>query len=129
MTDSPVLLEATDGVATITLNRPDAMNSLDVATKLALLDAVRQVADESELLLLAVLPEARGRGIGSRLLQRFVDDGSRAGLKKLHLEVRDGNDAVALYRRHDFTVEGRRSNYYKGTDGQVRDALTMVRFL
>lgn len=90
---------------------------------------VRQVADESELLLLAVLPEARGRGIGSRLLQRFVEDGCNAGLKKLHLEVRDGNDAVELYRRHDFTIEGRRSKYYRGSDGQVRDALTMVRFL
>ena len=30
---SPVLLEVADGVATVTFNRPDAMNSLDVATK------------------------------------------------------------------------------------------------
>ena len=68
---------------------------------------VRQVADESELLLLAVLPQARGRGIGSSLLGRFVEKGRQAGLRRLHLEVRDGNDAVELYRRHDFTVEGR----------------------
>lgn len=90
---------------------------------------VRQVADESELLLLAVLPDARGNGIGSHLLRRFVDEGSQAGLKKLHLEVREGNDAVELYRRHDFNVEGRRTKYYKGSDGQHHDALTMVRFL
>jgi 2-(1,2-epoxy-1,2-dihydrophenyl)acetyl-CoA isomerase len=37
---SPVLLDVTDGVATITLNRPDAMNSLDVAMKEALLETV-----------------------------------------------------------------------------------------
>src|SRR4051812_35808371 len=43
---SPVLLEVVDGVATVTLNRPDAMNSLDVATKEALLAALRQVADD-----------------------------------------------------------------------------------
>ena len=36
--DQPVLLDVADGVATITLNRPDAMNSLDVATKELLLD-------------------------------------------------------------------------------------------
>jgi 2-(1,2-epoxy-1,2-dihydrophenyl)acetyl-CoA isomerase len=42
----PVLLDVTDGVATITLNRPDAMNSLDVATKEALLEAVRAVAGD-----------------------------------------------------------------------------------
>ena len=90
---------------------------------------VRQVADESELLLLAVRPEARRHGIGTRLLQRCVEDASRAGLKKLHLEVREGNQAVDLYRENQFTVEGRRNKYYRGTNGQVRDALTMVRFL
>jgi len=43
---SPVLLDLTEGVATITLNRPDAMNSLDVATKQALLETVRAVAED-----------------------------------------------------------------------------------
>lgn len=47
MTDAPVLLDLADGVATITLNRPDAMNSLDVATKELLLDVVRRVADDA----------------------------------------------------------------------------------
>jgi 2-(1,2-epoxy-1,2-dihydrophenyl)acetyl-CoA isomerase len=43
---SPVLLEVADGVATVTFNRPDAMNSLDVATKEALLDALHRVAGD-----------------------------------------------------------------------------------
>ncbi len=42
--DAPVLLDFTDGVATITINRPGAMNSLDVATKELLLETVRRVA-------------------------------------------------------------------------------------
>ena len=46
--NDPVLLDVSDGVATITLNRPDAMNSLDVAAKEALLDAVRSVADDPD---------------------------------------------------------------------------------
>jgi 2-(1,2-epoxy-1,2-dihydrophenyl)acetyl-CoA isomerase len=46
MTDAPVLLDLADGVATITLNRPDAMNSLDIATKELLLDVVTRVADD-----------------------------------------------------------------------------------
>lgn len=45
MTDAPVLLDVADGVATITLHRPEAMNSLDVATKVLLLEILRQVAD------------------------------------------------------------------------------------
>ena len=42
---APVLLDVTDGIATITLNRPEAMNSLDVATKVSLLETVRSVAE------------------------------------------------------------------------------------
>ena len=39
-----VLHEVSDGLATITLNRPEAMNALDIATKVALRDAVRSAA-------------------------------------------------------------------------------------
>ncbi|GEP39514.1 enoyl-CoA hydratase [Nocardioides psychrotolerans] len=46
MTDAPVLLDVTDGVATITLNRPDAMNSLDIATKVLLREIVQTVAED-----------------------------------------------------------------------------------
>ncbi|MEP9363941.1 enoyl-CoA hydratase-related protein [Nocardioides sp. CN2-186] len=46
MSESPVLLDIADGVATITLNRPEAYNSLDVATKELLLEIVQQVADD-----------------------------------------------------------------------------------
>jgi 2-(1,2-epoxy-1,2-dihydrophenyl)acetyl-CoA isomerase len=44
--DAPVLLDLSEGVATITLNRPDAMNSLDVATKVLLRETVQQVAED-----------------------------------------------------------------------------------
>ncbi len=46
MTDSPVVLDVTDGVGTITINRPAAYNSLDIATKELLLATVQQVADD-----------------------------------------------------------------------------------
>ena len=41
MTDSPVLLDVTDGVATITLNRPQAYNSLNIETKELLRDTIQ----------------------------------------------------------------------------------------
>ncbi|MBU1801802.1 MAG: enoyl-CoA hydratase/isomerase family protein [Actinobacteria bacterium] len=43
---APVLLDVTDGVATITLNRPDAMNSLNIATKELLVEITAQVAKD-----------------------------------------------------------------------------------
>jgi 2-(1,2-epoxy-1,2-dihydrophenyl)acetyl-CoA isomerase len=39
----PLLVEHADGVATLTLNRPDSLNSLDLALKEALRDALAQV--------------------------------------------------------------------------------------
>jgi ribosomal-protein-alanine N-acetyltransferase len=86
----------------------------------------RTVADESELLLLAVARTAQGRGIGTTLLGRFLDDGRRAGLGRLHLEVRDGNRAVDFYRRHGFAPVGRRIDYYRGSDSMRYDAITMA---
>jgi len=41
-----VLVEISDGVATITMNRPAALNSLTVEAKEALLDAARRVSDD-----------------------------------------------------------------------------------
>jgi ribosomal-protein-alanine N-acetyltransferase len=87
----------------------------------------RHVADEAELLLIGVVPEARGQGIAGALVDRFVADSVAAGASHLHLEVRDGNPAVSLYRHHRFTVAGRRPKYYRGPGGELFDALTMVR--
>jgi 2-(1,2-epoxy-1,2-dihydrophenyl)acetyl-CoA isomerase len=42
----PVLCDVADQIATITFNRPGSMNSLDLATKEALLDATRTVGDD-----------------------------------------------------------------------------------
>jgi ribosomal-protein-alanine N-acetyltransferase len=43
--------------------------------------------------------------------------------------VRDGNPAVSLYEKHGFRIAARRSKYYRGTNGEMFDALTMVRTL
>jgi 2-(1,2-epoxy-1,2-dihydrophenyl)acetyl-CoA isomerase len=41
-----VLYDVTDGLATITINRPEAMNAMDIVTKAALRDAVRAAASD-----------------------------------------------------------------------------------
>jgi 2-(1,2-epoxy-1,2-dihydrophenyl)acetyl-CoA isomerase len=70
MTD-PVLLDVTDGVATITMNRPDAMNSLDVATKQALLDAVRSAADDAAVRCVVLTGTGRAFCVGQDLKQHI----------------------------------------------------------
>ncbi|HEX8420852.1 MAG TPA: GNAT family N-acetyltransferase [Sphingomonas sp.] len=90
---------------------------------------VRSVADEAELLLLAVDPPYRRRGVATALLRGIVDDGRAGGVADLHLEVRAGNDAVRLYTAHGFAKVGERRGYYRGKTGQVYDAHTYRRAL
>lgn len=87
----------------------------------------RVVAGEAELLLLAVKRSAQSRGVGQSLLDRFTDIAKSRGAHRLHLEVREGNRAIRLYRRAGFSEVGRRHNYYNGRDGEVYDALTLAR--
>jgi ribosomal-protein-alanine N-acetyltransferase len=104
-----------------------------VAVTLALVDdrpagfaMTRTVLDETELLLLAVDPARRRRGIGASLLRAVRADCALAGVRALHLEVRDGNPAVALYTGQGFTKVGERRGYYKGPGGRDFDAHTYM---
>ena len=86
----------------------------------------RTVAGEAELLLLAVTPDHQGRGVGRLLLDEFVERARGAGASRVHLEVRDGNPAVEMYRRAGFAPAGRRERYYRGNDGRQYDAITLA---
>ena len=86
----------------------------------------RSVANESELLLLAVLPRLHRQGVGTRLLDDFVDQARADGMARVHLEVRDGNPAVGMYRRAGFSPVGRRSKYYRAPSGCRFDAITLA---
>ena len=86
----------------------------------------RSVVDESELLLLAVAPDHRRRGIGRGLLHNFLERARTDGATRAHLEVRDGNPAIEMYRGAGFTPIGRRRNYYHTSDGRQFDALTFA---
>ncbi|MGE5224311.1 MAG: GNAT family N-acetyltransferase [Omnitrophica WOR_2 bacterium] len=57
------------------------------------------------LLYIAVLPESRSKGIGKILVQAFLEESARQGLKRVNLTTsRDGNDEVhAFYQRLNFT--------------------------
>ncbi|WP_447756546.1 GNAT family N-acetyltransferase [Sphingopyxis fribergensis] len=90
--------------------------------------AARIAGPESELLLLAVDPHHRGRGIGALLMDDWQAWATEQGTEEYFLEMRADNDAVYLYQRAGFSECGRRSAYYRGNDGVVRDAVTMRRF-
>lgn len=90
----------------------------------------RRIADEAELMLVAVTPDARGSGIGRMLLDGAMTEARRRGASRMFLEVRANNDgALALYKAGGFDAVGRRANYYRGATGERFDAITLARDL
>ena len=85
----------------------------------------RAIADEAELLLLAVPPDQRRSGVGRRMLQAVAEEARVRGAVKLHLEMREGNPALHLYSAAGFQQVGRRPAYYRGKDGSAFDAITL----
>lgn len=63
----PVIVDRHGGVATLTLNRPDAMNALDVATKESLLTLLRQVADDPAVRCVVLRGSGRAFCVGQDL--------------------------------------------------------------
>ena len=85
----------------------------------------RTMADEAEILNLAVDSTRRRRGIGSRLMKDALAACKAAGVKKVFLEVRDSNqEAQKFYLRMGFTEVGRRREYYSRP---LEDALVLAR--
>ena len=84
----------------------------------------RLVADQFEILNLAVERASRRRGIATQLVRAMLEDAQGAAARQVFLEVRTSNEgAIALYARLGFRVWGRRVKYYRDP---VEDALMLV---
>lgn len=71
MTDQPVTYAVSDGVATITLDRPEAMNSLNLATKEALRDAVVRAAEDESVRCVVLTGTGRAFCVGQDLKEHI----------------------------------------------------------
>ena len=68
----------------------------------------------ADLLTIATIPAARGRGIASLMLTELVSTAQQAGCPDVLLEVRQSNEAAQrLYTGHGFVLIGRRRRYYQ----------------
>ena len=86
----------------------------------------RHALEEEELLLFAVAPDHRRKGLGLSMLVNLALAARERGAKRLLLEMRRGNPAESLYRTFGFYPIGERPNYYKTTDGARIDAITFA---
>jgi len=70
--------------------------------------------DEAQITNVAVLPEYRGRHIGTRMFGEIIERVKEKGVTAMTLEVRPTNaPALALYKGYGFKEAGRRPKYYQ----------------
>lgn len=85
----------------------------------------RVVADEAEILNVAVEPDARRRGVGAELIESAIQHARSCGAGRIFLEVRAGNaSALRLYARQGFREIARRARYYQQP---MEDAIVLER--
>ncbi len=80
----PVDYQLEDGVATITLARPEAMNGLDIATKEALVEVTHQAAQDPDVRCVVLTGTGRAFCVGQDL--------------KEHVQILESSDAASLFR-------------------------------
>ena len=85
--DETVSYRVEDGIARITLERPEAMNGLDIATKVALRDAVQQAGADPEVRCVVLSGSGRAFCVGQDL--------------KEHISILESGDSESLFSTVD----------------------------
>ena len=102
----------------------------DARRRVAGFALIRIVADEAELLTIAVDPKWRGKGVARALLDAVFADLMLSPARRMFLEVDEQNHAaIRLYERQGFTTISSRKGYYPRPDGSAATALVMARDL
>lgn len=69
--------------------------------------------DEANINKFCILERIRRKGIGSYLLENFLNELKKKKIKRVFLEVRSNNiAAIGLYEKYGFTINRVRKNYY-----------------
>jgi [ribosomal protein S18]-alanine N-acetyltransferase len=87
-------------------------------------------ADVSEIISIGVASQWQQRGLGQILFNAFARAVSRAGAKRIFLDVAaDNTAAIALYTRLGCVEVGRRKAYYVRHEAASVDAIVMTKAL
>jgi ribosomal-protein-alanine N-acetyltransferase len=118
-----------DEMERLLLDRRVLAHRVTIGERLAGFILSRCAADEAEILSVAVDRRLQGRGLARRLLDLHIRRLAGMGVRKLFLEVEEGNKpARRLYHRAGFREAGRRPGYYPRSEGAAA-ALVLQRDL
>lgn len=121
---------ATDFVSFLEDRNTPVYVACDARRKIAGFALIRTVADEAELLTIAVDPRWRGKGVGRALMDAVFADLMQSPARRMFLEVDEQNHAaIRLYQKLGFATISSRKGYYPRPDGSAATALVMARDL
>lgn len=82
-----------------------------------------KIFNEGEIMNVAVHPDYRGMGIGTKLMKAIIEKGQEKDIKDIILEARQSNStAITMYEKIGFKKIGIRKNFY---EKPVEDAVVM----
>lgn len=82
-----------------------------------------RVFNEGDITNVAVAPEYRGMGIGTKLMKAVIERAKELAIQDIILEVRESNEtAIHLYKKMGFEKAGIRKNFY---EKPVENAIVM----
>lgn len=97
-----------------------------VGDRLVLFALSRQLLDEVGLLLCACSRDCQRQGLGRQMMAHVKAQARLRQAQRLFLEVRANNHAAQrLYQGAGFVKIGQRKGYYRGSDGELWDAITL----
>jgi len=76
---------------------------------------------EARILIFVIDREHRGKGIGTEIMETFLERCKGKGIKRVRLEVKTTNkNAIELYKRFGFRIVDTLNKYYRdGNDGYL----------
>ena len=84
------------------------------------------IANECEILNIAIFPDYQRQGFGKQLLQNAINQAKKIYCEVVFLEVRSmDKGAQNFYQQFGFKAIGKRKNYYPASNNQREDAIVM----
>ena len=82
------------------------------------------IYERLEIVNIYVKEEVRGKGIGSKLMEKLISYGKDNKCSNITLEVKRCNlGAIGLYKKYGFSEVAIRKGYYDGVDGLLMELI------
>lgn len=78
------------------------------------------IIDEAHIMNIAVTGSYRAIGVGSKIIEKLIEQARNLMIKSITLEVNENNKvAIEFYLKYKFVIKGKRPGYYSNKDSAL----------